>query len=78
MNIRKETIKRLHVNQQVIARNRKLGTNDPPLTVQTSGGPHPATEVEIKGPSKLIYSPHKPLNCGARLWIETKAELELK
>jgi hypothetical protein len=77
MKISRGTIKRLHVNQQVIARNRKLGTNNPPLTIQTSRGPIPANEAAINGPSRLIYSPHKPLRCGARLWIETRAEVEV-
>ena len=25
--------------------------------------------------TKLIYSPDKPLSCGARVWIETESEL---
>jgi hypothetical protein len=33
--------------------------------------------VEIKGPSKLVYSPDKPLSCGARVWVETEAEVEV-
>ena len=32
-------------------------------------------EVEIKGPSKVVYSPDKPLSCGAKVWIETQAEV---
>ena len=28
--------------------------------------------------SKVIYSPTKPLNCGARVWIETEAEVDLQ
>jgi len=34
-------------------------------------------EVDIKGPSRMIYSPNKPRPCGAKLWIETDAEIEL-
>ena len=34
-----------------------------------------AHEVEIKGESKVIYSPDKPLSCGARVWIETESEV---
>jgi hypothetical protein len=69
------TIKRLHVDKQVIARNRKNGTNDPAITIQTSKGPHKAFNVKVNGPSEFIYSPHKPLSCGARLYIETTSEV---
>ena len=34
-------------------------------------------EVHIDGPSKMIYSPDKPLKCGAKLWIETEADVQL-
>ena len=32
-------------------------------------------EVKINGPSKVIYSPDKPLTCGAKVWIETESEV---
>ena len=63
----------IHVNQRVIARNRKFNTNEPPLIVRTYKGTKLAHEVVIHGPSKVINSPHKPLPCGARVWIETTA-----
>ena len=34
-------------------------------------------KVEILGPSKVVYSPDKPLSCGARVWIETEAEVKI-
>lgn len=71
--IRHGTVKRIHVNKQVIAQNRKNGTNEPPITVQTSKGAVKAQKVYIAGPSLFVHSPHKPLKCGARVWIETKA-----
>lgn len=67
----------LHVNQQVIARNRKTGSNDPPLIVRNYKGSKPAHEVEILGPSRLVNRPHKPLSCGARVWIETEAPVRI-
>jgi hypothetical protein len=30
-------------------------------------------EVTVNGPCKIVYSPDKPLSCGARVWIETEA-----
>jgi hypothetical protein len=66
--------KRIHVNKAVIASNRKNGLNDPPITVQTSKGPIKAQRVIINGPSVFVHSPHQPLSCGARVWVETLAE----
>jgi len=65
----------LHVNQRVIANNRKTGRNDPPLIVRTYKGSTPASQVEILGPSRIVHSPHKPLSCGARVWIETTSQV---
>jgi hypothetical protein len=70
------TIKRLHVDKGVIASDRKNGTCNPPLTIQTSKGSIKATTVHILGPSLFVYRPEKPLSCGARAWIETRAEIE--
>ena len=64
----------IHVNQHVIKANAKNGTNDPVLTVKTYKANTYAHEVAIKGPSKVVYS-EKPLSCGARVWIETQAEV---
>ena len=63
----------IHVNQHVIKRNSKLGENNPVLTVKTYNSNTYAHTVEIQGPSRIIYSPNKPLSCGARVWIETTA-----
>lgn len=76
MRLRGGTIKRLHVNQHVIKANAK-GGDDPPLTVKTTGRNYKAREVRIDGPSTLVYRPDKPLDCGARVWIETTAPLEV-
>ena len=35
-------------------------------------------EVSILGESKVVYRPEKPLSCGAKVWIETEAELDIK
>lgn len=65
----------IHVNQQVIARNRKTGSNEPPLIVRNYKGSTPAHTIEILGPSRLVNRPHDPLKCGARVWIETDSEV---
>jgi hypothetical protein len=67
----------VHVNQHKIKANAKNGTEEPVLTVKTYKSNTYAHEVAIKGESKIVYSPDKPLSCGARVWIETEAEVEI-
>lgn len=71
------SIKRIHVNQHSIAANIHNKKPAPVLTVQTSRGSHVGHRIRIEGPSEVIYSPHKPLPCGARCWIETTATVIL-
>lgn len=68
---------RIHVNQHVIKRNAKSGARDPVLTVKRGRDNRYAHEVRVLGPSSVVYSPDKPLPCGARVWIETHAPVEL-
>lgn len=66
------TIKRLHVDRHAVRKD------EPAITIQTSDGPIKARTVTIKGPSSVMHRPDDPLSCGARVWIETLAELEWK
>jgi len=65
----------IHVNQHIVKSNRKNNVNEPVLTVKTYKNNIYAHEVEIKGDSKVVYSPDKPLGCGAHVWIETQNEV---
>jgi len=76
MTERRQILKRIHINQHIIRRNKRTGENEPPITVKTSKSNDYFHSVEIDGPSKLVYSPDKPLSCGARLWIETYSDVE--
>jgi hypothetical protein len=67
--------KRIHVDQHAIRRNKTQGTNDPPISVKTYKSNMKCFRVKITGPSEVVYSPDKPLSCGARLWIETDSEV---
>ena len=69
--------KRIHVNQHKIRSNKKNNLNEPVITVKTSKSNDYGHEVEILGYSKIIYSPDKPLSCGAKVWIETEAEVKI-
>ena len=69
---------RIHVNHHKIRSNKKHNLNEPVITVKTSKSNTYGHEVELLGPSKIIYSPDKPLSCGARVWIETEGEVKIK
>ena len=66
---------RIHVNQHKIKSNLKTGERDPVITVKTYKSNDYGSEVSIEGPCKVVYSPDKPLSCGARVWIETESEV---
>lgn len=68
----------VHVNQHILKRNHKTGERAPTLTVKTYKSNTYAHEVELTGPSKVVYSPDKPLSCGARVWIETNHPVKIK
>jgi hypothetical protein len=65
-------VKILHVYQQRIRRNIKAppAEREPPIIIRDGRARAYANAVEIRGPCRLVYSPDKPLSCGARLWIE--------
>jgi hypothetical protein len=70
-------IARIHVNQHVIKANAKSGDRNPVFTIKQGGKNTYATRVKVKGEMELVYSPDKPLSCGAKVWIETRGEIEL-
>ena len=70
-------IARIHVNQHVIKANAKNGENNPIFTIKQGGSNTYAHNVKVKGEMELVYSPDKPLSCGAKVWIETKGNIEV-
>lgn len=71
-------LKRIHVNQHVIRRNLRSSAPEPPLTVKVARENVRCDRVFIDGPSEVVYRPDKPLGCGARVWIETRAPVEIR
>ena len=71
--------KYIHVNQHVIRANKKHGTNDPVITIKQGSKNTYCHEVDIKGPSTVIYGwgGEKLLPCGARVVIETESDVEI-
>jgi hypothetical protein len=70
--------KRIHINQHIIKSNAKTGAREPVITVKTYKSNTYGHEVIIEGPCKVIYSPDKPLPCGARVWIETDSDVKIR
>tara|TARA_R100001591_G_scaffold78556_1_gene85851 strand:+ start:2512 stop:2895 length:384 start_codon:yes stop_codon:yes gene_type:complete len=70
-------IARIHVNQHVIKANAKNGENNPVFTIKQGGKNTYAHNVKVIGEMELVYSPNKPLSCGAKVWIETRGDIEV-
>jgi hypothetical protein len=73
---------KIHVNQNNIRSNKSKGTDLPVITIKQGKKILYCNEVEILGPSKVIYGGHgcdaKPLlSCGARVVIETESEIKI-
>ena len=69
----------IHVNQHIIRANRKNGTDDPVITVKQGSKNTNCSRVRVLGPSEVIYGGNdRPLlSCGARVVIETEADVEI-
>lgn len=70
-------MKIIHINRNIIQSNAKHGRQEPVVRVEEKGVVQYCMEVEIKGPSRMVYRPDKPRSCGAKLWIETDADVKL-
>ena len=70
-------IARIHVNQHIIKANAKNGENNPIFTIKQGGKNTYAHNVKVVGEMELVYSPDKPLSCGAKVWIETRGDIEI-
>ena len=67
----------IHVNT-----HRIKAMHSSPLTVKTYKQNTYASHVDIivngQVVASIIYRPEKPLSCGARVWIETSAEVSIR
>ena len=66
---------RHHINQHKIRSNSKTGNREDVITVKTYKSNDYCYEAQIDGPCKVVYSPDKPLSCGAKVWIETESDV---
>lgn len=72
-----DTLKIIHINRNIIQSNNKHGIEEPVCRVEQNKVVRYCMEVIINGPSHMIYNPKNPRPCGAKLWIETYADVEL-
>jgi hypothetical protein len=70
-------MKIIHINRNIIQSNAKHGKQDPVCRIEENGVVQYCMGVDILGPSRMIYRPDKPRSCGAKLWIETEAEVRM-
>lgn len=73
----------IHINQHIIKSNHKTGAREPVITCKTYKDNTYAKSVVVldkhgEEACKVIYSPDKPLSCGAKVWIETNNEIITK
>jgi len=69
-------IKRIHINQHIIRSNGKTGDRERVITVKTGKQNIYCDRVLLDGLAEVVYSPDKPLSCGAKVWIETSDLVE--
>jgi hypothetical protein len=73
---------KIHVNQHHIRSNKTKGTELPVITIKQGRKNTYCNEVEILGPSRIIYGgsgcdAKALMSCGARVVIETEAEIRI-
>ena len=69
---------RIHVNQHNIRANSK-GADLPVITVKDYKNNRKVNTAKVVKDGEvvcqIVYSPDKPLSCGAKVWIETQLEV---
>ena len=73
--------KYIHINQHHIRSNKSKKTELPVITIKEGRTNTYCNELEILGPSKLVYCGEgdvKPLlSCGARVVLQTESEIKI-
>jgi len=72
---------KIHVNMHKIRANLKNGTEEPVITVKDYKRNRYTSNAIIRDEdgnelARVVYSPNKPLSCGARVWIETDLRVD--
>lgn len=70
---------RIHVNQHNIRHNSVTGGNTPVFTVKTYKDNLKTNSLHLIDKdgniiAEFVYSPDKPLPCGAKVWVEVDSD----
>ncbi len=76
-NPRKPAKTIVHVNTHRIKHNQKNSHKKPVITVKQGNSNQYGYEVEMSGGCRVVYSPNRPLSCGAKVWIESLYSVKL-
>ena len=75
----------IHVNQHAIKRNAKVtdGVYEPVLSAKTYLDNRYGQRIDVLDSQgniagTFVYSPNKPLPCGAKVWFETHNQVNVK
>ena len=76
-------MKRIHVNRNTLASNKKWGKDDAAIGVEQRGqkkqyGHRVDIIVEGEVVASVIHTEAQPLRCGARCWVETSADVRIR
>lgn len=71
----------IHINRHIMAKNRKEGRQDPPITVKTYKDNRYTKRADILDKegnvvASVVYQPECQLSCGAVAWVETQLEVQ--
>lgn len=68
---------RIYVDKGCIENNERFVRRDPPIVIRRGDNSiEHALQVEILGPSRIVYTPHHDIEeTGAQLVIETESEV---
>lgn len=72
----------IHINQHNIRSNSRDTTLKPVITAKNYKKNEKGFGAEIFDKNgnivaKIVYSPNKPLKCGARCWVETELQVKM-
>jgi excisionase family DNA binding protein len=74
---RPNPVSRLHVNQEKIRKNNETGAREEVISCKTYEDNRYGHEFIIYGSCKVVYQPDNPLDCGAKVWIETYSQVDV-
>lgn len=68
---------RIYVDRPVVARNVEFRMNKPAVLVEQGHKVVHCMEVELHGPSKIVYDPTRYKVDGITLWMETESPVTI-